>query len=79
MKITSKGQVTLPLALRKQSGLVPDTEVEFELVGGCILIKKAKHKPHRGAKIVERMKGRADIGMTTDEIMKLTRSTVPDD
>jgi len=29
MRITQKGQVTIPIALRKRYGLQPDIEVEF--------------------------------------------------
>ena len=31
MKITSKGQVTIPQSVREQSGLLPHSEVEFEV------------------------------------------------
>ncbi len=29
MRVTEKGQVTIPIALRKRYGLQPDIEVEF--------------------------------------------------
>jgi bifunctional DNA-binding transcriptional regulator/antitoxin component of YhaV-PrlF toxin-antitoxin module len=73
MRITSKGQVTIPLDVRKQTGLVPDTEVEIEPRGSTALIKKARKGKSRGERIVERIRGTGRIKMTTDEIMRLTR------
>jgi AbrB family looped-hinge helix DNA binding protein len=76
MRITSKGQVTIPIAIREQAGLLPETEVEFayEADGTVRLFraKKGKRKT-RGERLVEHMLGRGDVKMTTDEIMALTR------
>jgi AbrB family looped-hinge helix DNA binding protein len=44
MKIGERGQVTIPKDLREQFGLVPDTEVEFQVVGGSIILRKAPRK-----------------------------------
>jgi AbrB family looped-hinge helix DNA binding protein len=41
MRITSKGQVTIPQDIRERIGLLPDTEVEFEVVGNAVKIRKA--------------------------------------
>lgn len=35
MRITSKGQVTVPIEIRKKAGLLPNTEVEFAVKGEC--------------------------------------------
>jgi AbrB family looped-hinge helix DNA binding protein len=75
MRITSKGQVTIPVQIREQLGLLPDTEVEFELVGGAVRIKKVGEPQRRGRRLVERMRGRATVKLSTDEIMALTRSS----
>jgi len=72
MRLTSKGQVTIPLAIRERLGLLPNTEVEFDVVGESVRIRKAK-KQSRGRRIVERLRGTGTTGMTTDEIMALTR------
>jgi len=42
MHITSKGQVTIPIKIREQLGLLPDTEVDFEVVGETVRIKKVR-------------------------------------
>jgi AbrB family looped-hinge helix DNA binding protein len=74
MRITSKGQVTIPIAMREKLGLLPDVEVEFVLDRDSVRIKKARGKKTRGQLIVERLRGSARPGgMSTDEIMALTR------
>jgi len=73
LRITSKGQVTIPQDIRERIGLLPDTEVEFEVVGNAVKIRKARNAQARGRALVSRLKGRAGRSMTTDEIMKLTR------
>jgi AbrB family looped-hinge helix DNA binding protein len=76
MRITSKGQVTIPQGVREQAGLLPDTEVEFVVEEGGVRIVKAEtsRRPGRGNAAVARLRGRARrVSMTTDEIMALTR------
>ena len=75
MRITSKGQVTIPIHIREQLGLLPQTEVEFEIDGNSVRIRRAAQKASsRGQRIVELLKGQSRIRMTTDEIMSHTRS-----
>jgi len=73
VRITSKGQVTIPIDLREQAGLLPGTEVEFTLDGDSVRLKRAPATPGRGAALVERLRGRSTSGLSTDEIMALTR------
>jgi len=75
MRITSKGQVTIPVELRESVGLLPDTEVAFERDGDGVRITKAKARKRkgRGARIVEHLTGRGTGKLTTDQIMALTR------
>jgi AbrB family looped-hinge helix DNA binding protein len=75
MRITSKGQVTIPVEIREQLGLLPETEVEFVVEGTSVRIvrRKKPKKQTRGERIVRRLRGSATIKMTTDEIMALTR------
>jgi AbrB family looped-hinge helix DNA binding protein len=75
MRITSKGQVTIPVEIREKAGLLPRTEVEFELDGKGVRIRRAKvpRREGRGAAAVDRLRGRATVKMSTDEIMALTR------
>jgi AbrB family looped-hinge helix DNA binding protein len=73
MRITSKGQVTIPQEIRLQLGLQPETEVEFDVVGNTVRIRKVRGRPGRGPGLVERMRGRATTSLTTDQILALTR------
>lgn len=73
MRITSKVEVTIPQEMRELFGLLPSTEVRFEVSEAGLLIKKVKRSKSFGNKIVGRMRGRSDVKMTTDEIMALTR------
>ena len=66
MRIGERGQVTIPKDIRDQFGLGPETEVEFRVVGGSILLKKALKKLN-----LARWKGRCD-----DTFAKLRYSSV---
>ena len=71
--VTSKGQVTIPKPVRDRLGIHPGSKVDFEVAddGRAFLRKAGKRsiKPSR----FERLRGTATSGLTTDEIMALTR------
>jgi len=76
LRITSKGQVTIPQAVRERTGLLPNTEVEFMVEGTAVRIVKSTSakRASRGATAVGRLRATAGrVRMTTDEIMALTR------
>jgi len=73
MRITSKGQVTIPQHIREAAGLLPHTEVEFVLEDGRVYVRRLEGTPGRGRVLVEHLRGRSTVSMTTDEIMRLTR------
>jgi len=73
MKITSKGQVTIPQEIRERFGLLPHTEVAFRVEGDRVYVERLEGRPGRGHDLVRRMRGTATVRMTTDEIMALTR------
>jgi antitoxin PrlF len=77
MRVTSKGQVTIPIAIREKLGIVPNMEVEFEVHGNTArLVKVATNRARsRGTDVVARLRGTADVRMSTDEILALTRKT----
>lgn len=76
MRITSKGQVTIPQQIREKLGLLPHCEVEFEIVGDSVRMRKAR-KPKgmtRGEMIVAHLRGTGNKRYrSTDELMKLLR------
>ena len=73
MRVTSKGQVTIPRDVRQCLGILPQSEVEFVVEGNTVVLRTVAEKNGRGKKLVEAMRGRATVRMTTDEIMALTR------
>ncbi len=74
VRVTEKGQITIPKELRDALGIGAGTEVEFERRKDTIVVRKSDRRPSRGRQLAERLKGRGDVAMTTDEIMALTRS-----
>jgi len=75
MRITSKGQVTIPKEMRDDLGFLPGTEVEFVEERGEVKIRKVAGGSNRGRQIVEHLR-RASGGtnrLTTEEIMRMTR------
>jgi AbrB family looped-hinge helix DNA binding protein len=69
MRIASKGQVTIPAEIREKAGLLPHTDVEFELDGGAVRIRPAasKRKGSRGERLVGALRSAGPGMMTTDE------------
>jgi AbrB family looped-hinge helix DNA binding protein len=76
MRITTKGQVTIPQEIREELGLLPNTEVTFDIVDGEVRLRKATRgaKLSRGDGVLARLRSaRASNKLTTDEIMALMR------
>lgn len=74
MRITAKGQVTIPGRLREKFALLPDTDVDFvEDEDGVRIVKSTSGRPDRATRALGLLKGSATTSMTTDEIMELTR------
>ena len=70
--VTTKGQVTIPKPVRDRLGIKPGSAVDFELAAdGRIVLVKLGAAPPRSR--FEALRGRAGKGLTTDEIMALTR------
>jgi AbrB family looped-hinge helix DNA binding protein len=75
MRITTKGQVTIPQEIREELGLLPNTEVSFDVVDGEARIRKARRgKLSRGDAVIRHVRSvRPSNKLTTDEIMALMR------
>jgi AbrB family looped-hinge helix DNA binding protein len=71
MRLTSKGQVTIPAALRERYGLHPGDEVDIIDAEGVLRIVPAS--PTRGRRLVRGMRGRATTSMSTDQLLGLLR------
>jgi len=73
VRITSKGQVTIPQQVRRELGLEPGDEVEIVVRDGAATIVPTQGPSGRGRRIVDALLGRGDVELSTDEIMALTR------
>ncbi len=73
MRVTTKGQVTIPLHIRQKLGITPSTEVDFIEEGNRVILVKRKNQ-NGAAQKFRKLRGIANVKMTTDEIMKLTRA-----
>jgi antitoxin PrlF len=79
MRITSKGQVTIPQAIREELGLHPDTEVSFAIERGAAVIRpKAANRPNKGKPTVgeltvRRLKQGPKMQMSSKELLALLR------
>ncbi|WP_300779130.1 AbrB/MazE/SpoVT family DNA-binding domain-containing protein [Enhydrobacter sp.] len=71
--VTSKGQITIPKQVRDLLGIGPGSQIDFERApdGRIVLVKveEKKSRPNRFA----RLRGHAGRGLSTDEIMAMTR------
>lgn len=83
MRITSKGQVTIPQDVRERAGFMPGTDVEFKVdAKGVVRLVKAearRGKQSRGAALVSRLRGQGTFAMSTDEVLALMRGPPADD
>jgi antitoxin PrlF len=70
MRVTQKGQVTIPLQVRRALGIGPGSDVEFELdeQGARLLVDR-----DRVAGEISRMRGAGEGEMSTEEILALSR------
>ena len=72
MRVTTKGQVTIPQHIREKLEIVPATDIEFVEEKDRVYIVKKEGPRNRNSKF-RKLRGVATIRMTTDEIMALTR------
>ncbi len=70
MRVTQKGQVTIPLEVRSALGIRPGSDVQFQLDrrGARLVVD-----PERAADEIADMRGRGDVELTTEQILALTR------
>ncbi len=73
MRVTTKGQVTIPRNIRETLGISPETEIDFVEDDGRFYIVKTNEPSNIGK--FKKLRGIASVKMTTDEIMRLTRAS----
>jgi antitoxin PrlF len=80
--VTTKGQVTIPKRFRDHLGIRPGSTVDFQLTeGGEVVVRRAapggrKARSSKAGSPFARLRGRAPVQMSTDEILALTRGPV---
>jgi antitoxin PrlF len=72
MKVSTKGQVSIPISIRRKAGIVPGCEVEFTEEKGRLYLRVLANSG-RGKALVKQMTGQGNTKMSTDEILALTR------
>jgi antitoxin PrlF len=72
MRMTAKGQVTIPQELRQRFDLGPGAEVEVVATEDGALVRPAR-AGGSGRRLVDQLRDRADAGLDADEILRLTR------
>lgn len=78
--VTAKGQVTLPKKVRDAVGIKPGDRVEASATAsGAVLIEKADAKDDYLARLYEIARRRPLRGITTDELMKMSRGDPAED
>jgi AbrB family looped-hinge helix DNA binding protein len=70
VRLTSKGQVTIPQEIRERLGLLPQSEVEFEIDGDSVRIRKARKRAARGE-----ARARALFRTSSSALMPPSRAT----
>jgi len=74
MRITSKGQVTIPQGIRERLGLLPNTDVEFAVERGAAVIRPKRGTPSRAQRIVGHLKTHgAKMRMSSKALLALLR------
>jgi AbrB family looped-hinge helix DNA binding protein len=74
MRITSKGQVTIPQDIRERLGLLPNTEVEFAVERGAAVIRPKRGAPSRAERIVGHLKAHGSkMRMSSKALLALLR------
>ena len=74
MRISTKGQVTIPLEIRNSLGLLAHTEVFMRIKDNQVILEKKTGTSAQGKYVINRIRGKASVKMSTKEIIKITRS-----
>ncbi len=73
MKITSKGQVTIPQEIREKHGLLPYTEVEFVVERGRVVLRPKSGSTTRADRLMEHLRAAPKMRMSSKELLAILR------
>lgn len=65
--------MTIPIQIRERLGIGDESEVEFELIGDEARLRVVRGARRKGKALVRSLRGRATAGISTDQVMALTR------
>jgi AbrB family looped-hinge helix DNA binding protein len=71
LRVTTKGQVTIPQQMREKLGIASNSEVDF--VEDSERVYLLRKNGNRSVKKFRSLRGAASVKMTTDEIMAMTK------
>ncbi|MCP1200126.1 AbrB/MazE/SpoVT family DNA-binding domain-containing protein [Notoacmeibacter sp. MSK16QG-6] len=81
MRVSEKGQITLPKALRDAAGIAPNSEVRISFEGGRLIVEPTDQanreaiaqRIRRFNKALDALTGTGDPSISTDDVMDATR------
>lgn len=73
MRITQKGQLTVPKRLRERFGITPDTDLEFREERGKLVLVKAA--PEAAIRAIRGSVKRLPFGRDVDDYLRTTRGS----
>ncbi|MEA1927178.1 MAG: AbrB/MazE/SpoVT family DNA-binding domain-containing protein [Candidatus Auribacterota bacterium] len=73
MKVTIKGQVTIPARIREYLGIYPHTNVDFSIAEGKVILVKPDTDPEESGRFLN-MRGILKGELSTEKWMQATRS-----
>ena len=81
MRVTSKGQVTIPRDLRELTGIKPNSEVVFSIESGKLVVSPKfgaqemadKQRLDQFLETLDRLEGSGDQDLDAEALMALTR------
>ncbi|NBB78192.1 MAG: AbrB family transcriptional regulator [Verrucomicrobia bacterium] len=76
MRLTQKGQVTVPKRMRDQFGLKAGVQVAFESTPAGLLLRPLAAQQEESLKDgIRAIRGSADSSLSTSDILQMTRGT----
>lgn len=81
MRVSEKGQITIPKHLRERAGIAPNSEVTVDFDGGRLIIAAADRQAEKAnrtrldqfMKALRKLEGTGDQSIDADRLMQMTR------
>jgi AbrB family looped-hinge helix DNA binding protein len=81
MRVSEKGQITIPKNLRELAGILPNSEVTMAMEGGRLIVEAADRKATEANRMrmerflaaLSKLEGTGDPTLGAEDVMALTR------